>query len=187
MGRYGRRVSWNKTYRGFSDVLFGAGAHLTNWAKEWMTDAVKESLREIDSEWPHTTTVTRIGWGKNNVQSRSFGGDAEHPWYSGTLHDSVVGFVSDRGRIVAIEQLPSTPAATTDQTYKGMTINGVEYGNRAARNAARAAHFIPGIYGTLVAGVPYADDVNESARHEGFLDNLQAYFASQVEDYFMMV
>lgn len=173
MAKYGRTIKWKKTYQGFSDALGKAGEHLTGWAREWMADAVEKSLDTIDSEWSGHVE------GKNGT---SFGGDRFHPWYTGTLHDSVAGIVSDKNRIVAVRYMPER--ADGPQEYLGYKIVGVDWARYGADSISRSLRFASGIYATVVVGVPYADKVDESSRHAGFIRELSNQFAANVEDYF---
>lgn len=176
-----RAASWGKASRGFSTALGKAGEHLSGWAREWMSEAADSALKQIDAEWPRETRVTRIGFGHMNVKTRQFGGDHEHPWYTGQLHDSVAGVVSDKNRTVSINYMP--PAATSPQNYKGFNhIIGHEWAITKARDAEYV--FLPGIQAKLIVGVPYADKVDSSSRHYDFVRSLNNYFASYVEDYF---
>lgn len=179
MARYGRRVSWKKTVQGFTDALGYAGEHLTGWAKEWMSEAVKDSLAQIDADWEGETH-----WKRESGKISSFGGDKFHPWYTGQLHDSVAGIVSDRNRIVAKHYMQ--PAAIKPQTYNGETIIGADWAERGAENMERVLHFIPGVAASISVGVPYATKVDEMKEHEGYMRELSTQFASNVEDYFTM-
>lgn len=178
MAKYGRRINWRKTVRGFTDALGYAGEHLTGWAKEWMSEAVKDSLAQIDADWEGETHLKR-----ESGKISSFGGDKFHPWYTGQLHDSVAGIVSDRNRIVYKHFMP--PAAIKPQTYNGETIIGADWAERGAEDMARVLHFIPGVAASISVGVPYAIKVDEMKEHEGYMRELSTQFASNVEDYFM--
>ena len=170
-------AEWGRAAKGFSSALGYAGTHLSNWAKMWMKEAAQESLNEIDKDWPEQSE----GKSKNGKKTR-FGGDRNHPGYTGTLHDSVASVVSDKNKIVSINYMP--PRATSPQTYKGSLIFGQEY---AVREAMKARYvFLPGIQAKIIVGVPYADKVNESPAHTDFIRELNTQFASSVEDYFMI-
>lgn len=175
---YKKTVSWKKATQGFTYALADAGRHLSWWAKELMSEATHDSLQKIDSEWgEQSQSVSK----KGNAQK--FGGDHDHPWFTGTLHDSVAAIISDQRRTVAIEYMP--PRATAPQTYNGQTVFGQDWGVRAARNIERALHFVPGVKSTLVVGVPYAGKVDESVRHYDFIRSLSGQFANYVEEYFI--
>ena len=176
-----RYVRWKgETVKGFSDALSYAGEHLSGWARGWMHEAVKKSLSQIDSEWPHSSFKS-----KGTIVTNLFGGDKFHPWYSGHLHDSVVAIVSDKHRTVAIEYMPPS-AETATQTYNGQTVVGRDAGEIAAMSAQRVLHFLPGTVASIFVGVPYADKVDDMPRHAGYIRELQNQFASSVEDYFMI-
>lgn len=179
MAKYGRRIHWNKTVKGFTDALGNAGEHLTGWAKEWMSEAVQDSLAQIDADWEGETH-----WKRESGKISSFGGDSFHPWYTGQLHDSVAGIVSDRGRTVSVHYM--TPAATKPQTYNGQIIIGADWAERGAVAMQRVLHFVPGVSASISVGVPYANDVGNMPRHQGYMRELSTQFASNVEDYFMI-
>ena len=177
MASYKSRIKWDKTIHGMSEALGYAGEHLTGWARDWMNEAVRESLAEIDADWEGETH-----WKRDSGKISIFGGDRFHPWYTGQLHDSVVGIVSDRHRTVSIQYMP--PAATKPQTYEGQIIIGHDWGQRKAQDLARTLHFVPGIVATIGVGVPYAEEVDEMDRHSGYMTELSTQFASTLEDYF---
>lgn len=168
-------AEWGKASKAFAYALGYAGTHLSGWAKGWMSEASQQALSEIDASWEGETH-----WKRQSGKISVFGGDRFHPWYTGQLHDSVAGVVSDKNRIVSINYMP--PAATKPQTYMGQTIIGHDWAIEGARRAQYV--FLPGIQAKLVVGVPYAAKVDESQRHSGFVRKLSAQFASSVEDYF---
>lgn len=179
MAKYGRSVDWKKPVRGFTDALGYSGEHLTNWAKEWMSEAVQDSLSKIDAQWDrHAEAKSSSG------RRMSFGGSHFYPWYSGNLHDSVAGIVSDRHRTVAIHYMPES--AEGIQTYGGLPIIGADWAIRGAQNLQRVLHFYPGIAATIAVGVPYAEKVDQMPAHAGYVRELNNQFASNVEDYFTM-
>lgn len=183
MARPFRRNDWKKFSVAMSEALGYAGEHLSNWAKMWMDEAVEDSLAQIDSDWEGETHLKR-----KSGKISSFGGDYFHPWYTGNLHDSVAGFVTDKNKLIGkIHYMPQ--AATQPQTYYGPAgrfdhIVGREWAVKEAHNANY--YFLTGIQARMVIGVPYAREVNESARHAGYIDELMVQFASNVEDYFMI-
>jgi hypothetical protein len=175
---YKKTIAWKKAAQGFSYALGDAGKHLSGWARELMGESTSAAISRIDSEWEGETH-----WKRKSGKVSSFGGDMDHPWYTGQLHDSVAGIVSDKHRTVAIEYMPQ--AATKPQEYKGSIVIGHDWAMREARNIERALHFVPGIKSTLIVGVPYADKVNEMPRHQGFVQSLSAQFANYVEEFFV--
>lgn len=168
-------AEWGKASKAFSYALFDAGVHLTGWAKNWMSEASREALDDIDKSWDEQSQKK-----SKNGKIMKFGGDRYHPWFTGTLHDSVASVVSDKNKTVSINYMPAR--ATSPQTYKGQMIIGQDWAMREARKAQYV--FLPGIQARLVVGVPYAEEVNERAAHYDFIRELDAQFASSVEDYF---
>lgn len=179
MANYGRQIKWKKTVKGFSDALGYAGEHLTGWAKMWMSEATANALAQIDSEWEGETH-----WKRESGKISSFGGDKFHPWYTGQLHDSVAGIVSDQHRVISISYMPQV--AIKPQTYQGQIIIGHDWAQRQASIMSRTLRLVPGIVATVVVGVPYADDVEAMPRHAGYQRELSNQFVSNVEDYFII-
>jgi hypothetical protein len=177
MAKYSDAIRWKKTTQGFSDALGYAGEHLTGWARMWMDEAVTQALSEIDADWEGETH-----WKRESGKISSFGGDRFHPWYTGQLHDSVAGIVSDQHKVVSIRYMQ--PSATKPQTYQGQIIRGRELAEEAAQRVAKALRFVPGVKATITVGVPYAEKVDNMPRHEGFIRYLNDQFTSKVEDYF---
>ena len=181
MARTARHQDWKKFSVAMAETLGYAGEHLSGWAKMWMDEAVEDALAQIDADWEGETH-----WKRKSGKVSSFGGDHFHPWYTGNLHDSVAGFVTDKNRVVGkIHYMPQ--AATQPQTYSGPAgkfdhIIGREWAVREANNARY--YFLRGIQAKMVVGVPYAREVNESPRHSGYIDELMTQFAANVEDYF---
>lgn len=176
---YKTTVQWKKTIKGFSQALGYAGEHLSGWARGWMNEAVGNALSLIDADWEGETH-----WKRASGKISSFGGDHFHPWYTGQLHDSVAGIVSDKHRTVSIQYMQQ--AATKPQTYEGQVIIGHDWAIRKAQDMARALHFVPGIVASVVVGVPYSEKVDKMQRHRGYLRDLSVQFAANVEDYFTM-
>ena len=179
MAGYKDTIRWRKTIQGFSDALGYAGEHLNGWAREWMGEAVEQALAQLDADWEGETH-----WKRESGKVSFFGGSRFYPWYTGQLHDSVAGVVSDRHKIVSIRYM--SRAATKPQTYNGQIIIGHDWAIQGAQRIARALRFVPGIKATVVIGVPYAEKVDNMPRHEGFIRELSNQFASDVEDYFMI-
>lgn len=179
---------WGKTYKSMSYHLLDAGKQLTEIGKRDFTYLAQEYLSEVDAKWPHSTTVTRIKWGKNNVKTSHFGGDKDHPWYYGQLHDSVAIRIADKNRTVSVSYMP-TRATTPQHTSKSdgvgeyKNIIGAEWAQIAAYNAQY--YFLPGIQFQLIVGVPYANKVNDSGRHHGFADSMMDDFVNKIETYIL--
>lgn len=191
MARY-KDTHWKgKVVKGFTTALADASEHLTGWARGWMSDSVKDALLEMDSMWPHSTTIgphisrsrKRNSTSFQLYSTQKFGGDRTHPWYTGQLHDSVVGAVSDNRRIVAMHYMPSH-ASSLQKDENGNVVNGSECALAAASSISRTMRFVPGVAASLFVTVPYAEKVNEMARHLNYEEELAADFAASVEDFF---
>lgn len=193
MPRYGSHprnaasIEWKKFAASFSDALGDCGEQLTNYAKMILfPDICRTWIKETDSKWPHGTLVTRPGKIGGVVQ-QSFGGDHDHPWYYGQLHDSIAVRISEKNRNVCIEYMPAKAeagkaqhATAKDAGQRYEHIIGAEFAVREAHNAQY--YFLPGIQMQLIVGVPYARKVDESPRHAGYLMNMRADLFSYIED-----
>ena len=168
---YGGRVaSWGKTYKGFSEALLDCGRQINERGKQYLVADAEKWLRDTDSEWPRHTEK------KNGAK---FGGDANHPWYSGQLHDSIAIRLAEGNKTIAIRFMP--PAASGKaQHMDHPKITGI-IGSEWARDvASRAEHTYwkgsKALQAQLLIGVPYAEKVNEDGRHAGYAEELEAQF-----------
>lgn len=171
-----RHASWKKFSAAFSDALGDVGEQLTAAGKRILTDACEEWLEQTDAEWPQHS---------EKPNGARYGGDAMHPWYLGHLHDSIAVRIAEKNRTVAIRYMPQKASSEPQHTSVGDgtvhdRIIGAEWAVSEARNAQYV--FLPGIQMQLIVGVPYARKVDESGRHSGYLDELQAQFFSHIED-----
>lgn len=165
------RASWGKTYKGFSQALSEAGRVFTEQGVRIFTKACEQWLIDNNAQWPR-------GEGGGTFKSGYHGGNYYYPWYTGTLHDSIATVVSDRNRTLAIRYMQdmSRSHAQRNQTYKGQEINGRLWAEEVARRSQYV--FLPGIQMRLVIGVPYAEDVDRSPAHAGFINEFQRDFGS---------
>lgn len=186
-GGHSFSAKWNKFTKAFSEALIDCGEQLTPLGEKIMIRGCEEWIAKTDSEWPHSTSVTRIGWGAHNVKTRKFGGDKMHPWYSGQLHDSISVRVADGNRVIATRYMPQKgvgyQTATAEEAGRDYDkIVGRQFGVLMAGRASRVKQ--SGTNAQMFIGVPYADKVNEMPRHEGFADELYAQFVSYLEGFF---
>lgn len=185
-------VHWKgKVVKGFTTALADASEHLTGWARGWMSESVKDAILEMDSKWPHSTTIApsiRRSKARNSsawilIGAQMFGGDREHPWYTGQLHDSVVGVVSDSRHIVSACYMP-TRATRLQKDDDGNVVNGSAIAMSSVGSLSRVIRFLPGVSASIFVTVPYAEKVNNMPRHLDFEWELNADFAASVEDFF---
>lgn len=171
------RAEWKRFSAAFSEALGDVSEELTAAGRRILSDACETWIRETDAEWPHHSEK------KNGAK---FGGDAMHPWYYGHLHDSIAVRIADKNRTVAIHYMPAKADPDHAQHTSrgdGTIHNHIIGADWAEREIANVSHvFLPGIQMQLVVGVPYARKVNESERHAGYLEELQAQFFSAIED-----
>ena len=179
----GRHVSWKKFSAAFSEALLSCEEELTGFGLRLMREECAKWIKKTDAEWPHSTTAT-----SKNGLTMKFGGDAMHPWYYGQLHDSVVVRVAQGNKTVAIEYMPQhatnpQKATAADAGANYSRIIGAEWATLIAQQAEHTYwKGSKAVQAQMLVGVPYARKVNESPRHEGFLDELNAQFASYLED-----
>lgn len=188
----GRLHDWGKTYRAFSEALLDCGEQLNERGREWLTKSANEWIRDTDAEWPHHTSLPNGG---------EFGGDHDHPWYSGQLHDSTLVRLAEGNKTFYVVYMPQRAVTHGDGHFldedgaqnvlekpRIYHIIGREYAARRAQSASNI-HW-KGSYALqaqLIVGVPYAQKVNESGRHRGYLEELEAQFydkmTSQIGSY----
>lgn len=166
----GFSARWNKAYSGFSEALLDCGEQLTKQGEIIMTHQAEKFLTQLDENWPRP------------------GGDHDHPWWTGTLHDSIAVRVADKSRTIALrfmEPDASRPQTATEEET-GIRdydkIVGTVYGRITAARGSRVRQ--SGTVAQLFVGVPYAQRVNADWKHEGFLDEMNTQFISFMEDAF---
>lgn len=172
--------AWNKFRSAFSDALIDCGQQLTKQGETIMVRGCEEWLKKTDNEWP-----------KDNMQrykKRQFGGDHDHPWDTGTLHDSVFVRIADGNRIIATRFMP--PSATGPQTATAAeagrdysNIVGAQFGRAMAAGTNRVRQH--GTNAQMFIAVPYAQAVDNQWQHEGYINNLNVDFISYLEDLFV--
>lgn len=172
--RSGYYHDWGKTYRAFSYALKGAGAEMAEDTKRDFDIMAKDYLKELDAQWPHGTTL------KNGAK---FGGDHDHPWYSGQLHDSVAIRVAEKNRTISVHYMPPSPDTGEPQEMGNIKdIVGVEWAHEVAEGKV-PYYFLPGIQLQFVVAVPYTEKVNESARHAGFFEELSNGLINKADEW----
>lgn len=170
----GMQHRWGKAAKGFAEALLDAGQTVTDYAANRLAVGLEEFIGETDWDWPRGA--------KNGPYKSGYrGGDADHPWYTGTLHDSIAASLIDGVRIRKVVYM--WPSATEDQTDRrtGATYNGVTLGEQAARRAAHTfGGSVGGLRAVLTIGVPYADEVNRSDAHFDFISPLEEDLVNEV-------
>lgn len=165
--RTGRYNDWGKTYKACSMAILESGKALNSLAITELTDVATTYLKDQDAIWPHSTTAK-----SKSGRTMKFGGDANHPWWSGQTHDSVAVRIMQANRIAAVRYMqPSPDTGKPQHTNSIKNIVGTEWAHRVAEEGG-PRYFLPGVQVQLIVGVPYAESVNESSRHMGFVDNL---------------
>lgn len=154
---------WGKTYKACSMALLESGKALNQIALTELQDVARHYLKDTDAQWPHSTAMPN---------GARFGGDKEHPWYSGQTHDSVAVRIMQGNRITSVHYMPPSPDTGKPQhTETIQNIVGTDWAYRIAEGGG-PRYFLPGVQVQLIVGVPYTEKVNESDRHHGFADSL---------------
>lgn len=180
--RTGAYHDWGKTYKQFSYAIADAGHKMTNELKRDMTYLMQELISEMDAEWPQHTV-----WKRKSGKSSVFGGDRNHPWYTGQLHDSVAIRIAEGNKTVSISYMPQHANGGPQHTSasdgaKFEHIIGADWAHEVAERKT-PYYFLPGIQAQLIIAVPYANKVNQSERHAGFIEELSVDVINKVDDY----
>lgn len=170
------KADWNKAAAAFSEALYDAGKQLKKQGETMLTRACENWLDKTDQEWPKDY------------------GDQYHPWFTGTLHDSIATRVADNGRTVSVRYMKRAAIANTraSQAETGTRdydkIVGYQFGRLFMGNYGRSVANRKGIVAQMTIGVPYAQYVDSKAvkgshgNHEGYINELQVSFITDVED-----
>ena len=165
---------WGKTYKACSMAILGSGKALNQIALTELQDVARQYLRNQDASWPHSTALPN---------GARFGGDEFHPWYTGQLHDSVAVRIMQGNRISSVEYMtPSPDTGKPQHTETIKNIIGVDWAHEIAEGGG-PRYFLPGVQVQLIVGVPYAEKVDQSGRHGGFIDSLANDLFSDVNDW----
>lgn len=188
-GRGVTRFSWGKSEKKFAEYIDLAGKNISKRSAEALADLGAEFMANEDWDWPRGARYDTVYNGRNVRASGPYasgyrGGDAMHPWYSGTLHDSISVGIFNGTRLFSARYM--TPGASSDQTYNGMKIDGVMAGQNALRDYASRARG-NSVKAVLIVGAPYAEELNTadmigfsgkkvSNTHQGYADYLENVF-----------
>lgn len=166
--------NWGQTYKAMSQALLGSGKALNQIALVELQEVADKFLKAEDASWPHSTSLPN---------GAKFGGDAEHPWYYGQLHDSVAVRIMQGNRITSVQYMPPSPdTGKAQHTEQIKGIIGADWAREVAEQHG-PRYLLPGVQVQLIVGVPYAEKVNESDRHYGFADNLADELFSRVNEW----
>lgn len=169
----GAQYRWGKGNKGFAEVLLEAGQTLSKKGAQRLAYGIEEFLANTDWEWPR---------GRNNGSYKSgyHGGDADHPWYTGNLHDSIAGSLSDGTKVLAVRYMkPGALVAQTDDN--GAIVDGAELAREYAQRASHTfGQGIRGLVARLIIAAPYTEKVNESDAHFDFVSPLEEDFVNEI-------
>lgn len=188
-------AKWNKFYSAFSEALLDCGHQFTKQGETMLANAAEEHLKKLDDAWlADKHPMDR--WVTDRRTGRAVYGDAigshNHPWFSGTLHDSISVRIAEGGRTVAVRFMPSAAVdnqfADPEPPYNTWVpryypeIEGASFGRLMA---GRASQIKPNaISAQMFIGAPHAQHVNMLPDHEGYIETMQAEFISDIEDVF---
>lgn len=160
----GFSLAWNKFRIAFSSDLLKAGQKVTQEAEKELLDVSQKWLDKTDNEWP-----------KDYHGFMNAGGDDMHPWYTGTLHDSISVRIAEGMRTIGLRFMPR--GATGPQTATAQEA-GRDYDNivgyiQGRLVAGRATHVRQkALVAQMFIGAPYAQWLNMTGGrhgdHEGF-------------------
>lgn len=174
--RSGFSSAWNKFRIAFTSDLLEAGQMVTKEAEKELLNTSDNWLRKTDAEWP-----------KSNNLAYGGGGDDMHPWYTGTLHDSISIRIAEGMRTIGMRFMKreaiadqNATAAQAGRSYDRIvgSVEGRLVAGRAAgvrTNALSAQMFI---------GAPYAQWLNTTGgrynNHQGFAFELMKDFQHDI-------
>ena len=150
--------AWNKFRIAFSSDLLKAGQKVTQEAEKELLDASQKWLDKTDEEWPR-------GYGFMGT-----GGDDMHPWYTGTLHDSISIRIAEGMRTIGLRFMPrgatGPQTATAEQAGRDYNnIVGYVQGRLVAGRATGVRQ--KALVAQMFIGAPYAQWLNTTGgRHE---------------------
>lgn len=173
----GFSAAWNKFRVAFSSDLLKAGQMVTKEAEMELLRTSDEWLEKTDSEWPKSSAPYYMG----------ASGDAMHPWYTGTLHDSISIRVAEGMRTIGLRFM--TRAAVGNQNATAIQagrdyedIRGYVEGRLAAGRATRVRQ--NALVAQMFIGAPYAQWLNTTGGphrdHQGFAFELMRDFQHDI-------
>lgn len=183
MARTGRYNEWGKTRKQFSYAFLEAGRRLTKVGVSAFSLVAEDFLAKADASWPHRVSTIRNG--AKGATYQSYGGDAMHPWYTGQLHDSVAVRIAYKNQTMSVRYMPQSATAPQHTSSEdGIAMSNI-YGHIEAQKAAEDAryYFLPGVQIQLIIGVPYAEKVDNSSRHQGFASSLMDDLVTEVDEF----
>jgi len=156
--------AWNKFRVAFSSSLLKASQKVTQEAEKELLVESENWLKRMDEEWPKSASLIYAS-----------GGDDMHPWYSGTVHDSIGVRIAEGMRTIGMRFMPraaiANQTATADQA--GRRLDNI-VGYQEARLVAGRASGVrqSGVVAQMFIGAPYAQWLNTTGgpykNHQGF-------------------
>lgn len=186
----GFSANWNKFYSAFSEALLDCGHQFTKQGETMLLNECEAHLQRLNEAWLNDRAYYRRSirnpFNGKQVVSDLVGSNL-HPWFTGTLHDSISASVAEGNRTIGVRYMPRAASgaqfATSAEAGRDYsTIVGSSFGALTAGRATRVPE--GAVSARLLIGVPYAQFVNEMEEHEGFINTLQSEFISDIRDVF---
>lgn len=168
------------------------GGHLSDWRsvekgfqRELLSPAVKGSVKKA-------IIKTFVSANEGFIKSLPAQEAPYMPFVTGNLHDSIVGIISDEGRVINAsytDPVAVAPSVLTGKnifastTYSGKRVIGSQSAFSAVKRMQ--GQYPNGIASTLIIGVPYAENPQERGPHAGYMDVLIYKYAKSMETAFL--
>lgn len=161
--------AWSKFRVAFSANLLEVGQMVTKEAESRLLRVSEDWLQKTDADWPRSDTPYLSG-----------GGDDMHPWFTGTLHDSIAIRIGEGMRTIGLRFMPMGATGTQSATAKEAgrsyeDIRGYVEGRLAAGRASRVRQNV--LVGQLIFGAPYTQSVNTTGGPHGDHKGFATYLA----------
>lgn len=175
--RQGFSPAWNKFRIAFNSELLKAGQMVTKEAEKKLLATSDAWLKKTDDDWPKSASL----W-------YGSGGDDMHPWYSGTLHDSISIRIAEGMRTIGMRFMPTRAiadqTATAEQAGRDLdNIVGYKEGRLVAGRATGVR--ANALVAQMFIGAPYAQWLNTTGgpygNHQGFALYLMKDFQYDIE------
>lgn len=183
-------AKWNKFYSAFCEALLDCGEQLNKQGEGVMVKACETWMDKLHEDFMAALTPNEryITAPTGRIIHSKYEGDHNHPWFTGSLHDSISARVADGSRTIALRYMPrmSTDAQFAEASEAGRDypfINGQAFGRLMAGRASRISP--TAVSAQLFIGVPYAQYVDSDWRHSDFINEMNTQFISYMEEAFL--
>ena len=174
--RSGFSLAWNKFRIAFNAELLQASQMVTKEAEKELLQVSEDWLKKTDAAWPKSSTLVY-----------NTGGDDMHPWYTGTLHDSMSIRIAEGMRTIGMRFMERSAIANQEAKAEqaGRDIDNIVGYVEARLVAGRAAGVrTNALSAQLFFGAPYAQWLNVTGgphgNHKGFAIEMEKDFLHDV-------